>query len=475
MAVMELMTWSKSDKRWHKGHKGKRYAVSPKQLGCPPSREHSREAANAWWAAKQGKLETSPPPKPHEADYRRVINFRRRMAQWFRDHLAQDPIHQRGMDDAEREANRLQAILDNEESPPALTCYDEPLFGISQAGVMIWTDRFKHDRKDPAPKERSIKYWVERWIENQRARANAKEIATDRFSSYRYALSYFQQWAGCDNDVATITSDRVEQYYNHLLDLITERENDPDGEAGCARAYAKARLDACKQFCQWLDEKDLVPLPKNIRNRKALRIKLGNGKRETYPVQDIKTILDDAETPDRMKLFVLLMLNTGAYQVDVARLNRAQVNLKTGRIERKRSKTESHPNVPTVNYLLWKRTATLLGKFLNTDKTSPLALLNEKGQPLQSKWIGDDGRAKKVCNITTAYKRLKTRLGLKHSLGQLRKTSSNLLYNNKTYRPLHVLFLGHSPRTVAERFYVNDDPKTLDAAIRWLGQQLGIK
>ena len=308
------------------------------------------------------------------------------------------------------------------------------------------------------------------------ARARAKEISSDRYSSYRYALEYFQKWAGPDNDIETITADLLDRYYHHLLDLITERENDPDGEAGCARAYAKARLDACKQFCEWLDEKDLVPLPKNVRNRKKLRIKLGNGKRETYPLEDIKTILADDETPERMKLFVLLMLNTGAYQVDIARLTCAQVNLKTGRIERKRSKTESHPNVPIVNYLLWKRTAALLGKFLNTDKTNPLALLNEKGQSLQSKWIGDDGRAKKVCNITTAYKRLKTRLGLKHSLGQLRKTSANLLYNDKTYRPLHILFLGHSPRTVAERFDANnDDPKILDAAIRWLGQQLGIK
>jgi integrase len=452
------------------------YAVSAKQLGCPPSRDQSREAANAWWRAKQGELETMPTPKPHEKEYRRVIDIRRRMAQWFRDHLEQHPAYKQGLAESESQAARLEAILENEDNPPPLTRYDEPLFGISQEGKAVWHDRFTHEKKDPAPDDRRIGFWCERWIENQRARARAKEISPDRYSSYRYALEYFQKWAGRDNDIETITADLLERYYRHLLELIAEREDDREGEAGCSRTYAKARLDAVKQFCQWLDEKDLVPVPKNVRNRKALRIKLGNGKRETYPLEDIKTILADDETPERMKLFVLLMLNTGAYQVDIARLTRAQVNLKTGRIERKRSKTESHPNVPTVNYLLWKRTAALLAKFLNADKTNPLALLNEKGQTLQSKWVGDDGRAKKVCNITTAYKRLKTRLGLKHSLGQLRKTSANLLYNDKTYRPLHVLFLGHSPRSVAERFYVsNDDPKILDAAIRWLGRQLGVK
>ncbi len=176
-----------------------------------------------------------------------------------------------------------------------------------------------------------------------------------------------------------------------------------------------------------------------------------------------------------LKLFVLLMLNIGAYQVDIARLTRDQVDLKKGRIERKRSKTENCPNVPVVNYRLWKKTAGLLEKFLNTDKSNPFALLNGNGQALQQKFIGEDDKGKKVCNITTTYKRLKARLKLHHSLGQLRKTSADLLYNNPKFRPLHVLFLGHAPRTIAERFYVNDDPKTLDAAIKWLGTQYGVE
>ena len=474
MPAAELMTWSKSQRRWLKKFKGRMFSVSAKQLGCPPSREHSREAANTWWHAKQDELGKQVLPKPHEREYRRVIDTCRRMAQWFREHLEQDPIHQVGMEEQEREAARLENILETEDSPPPLDYWErEPLRGISSEGRAVWAERFKHDHKDPAPKERSIKYWVERWIENQRARANAKEIATDRYACYRYALEYFQQWAGKDNDIETITADLVERYYNHLLDLIGKREKEP--KTGCSRAYAKARLDAVKQFCNWLDERDLIPLPKNIRNRKALRIKLGTTKPETYPIADVKTILDDAETPDRMKLFILLMANIGAYQVDIARLTRAQVDLDKRRIERKRSKTETHPNVPTVNYRLWKRTATLLKKFINIDDRSPLALLNENGQPLQQKFIGEDGKGKRICNITTAYNRLKARLKLKHPLGQLRKTSSDLLYNHPKYRPLHILFLGHSPRTVAEKFYVTDDTKTLDQAIKWLGEKYGLE
>lgn len=216
-------------------------------------------------------------------------------------------------------------------------------------------------------------------------------------------------------------------------------------------------------------------MPKNVANPKTLRIKAGNGKREMYPIGDIKSILADAETPERSKLFILLMLNCGMYQSDIARLDKSQVNLAKRRIERKRSKTEQHPNVPVVNYLLWKKTANLLEKFIDTDDGNPLALLNEEGKPLQAKFIGEDGKAKRVCNITTAYKRLKARLGISHPLAQLRKTSANLLYNSKQYRPFHFLFLGHAPRSVAERFYVSDKKTTLDHAIRWLGKQLGIE
>ena len=131
-------------------------------------------------------------------------------------------------------------------------------------------------------------------------------------------------------------------------------------------------------FTYWLDEKDLVPLPKNLHNSKTLRIKLDHGKRETYPIQDIATILADDKTPERTKLFILLMLNTGAYQVDIAHLLKSQVDLKQGRIERKRSKTENHANVPVVSYRLWSRTSDLMRKYI-TDKKTHLALLNEDG------------------------------------------------------------------------------------------------
>ena len=55
-------------------------------------------------------------------------------------------------------------------------------------------------------------------------------------------------------------------------------------------------------------------MPKNLANPKALRITLGTTTNKTFPLDRIKAILADEATSERMKLYILLMLNIGAYQ-----------------------------------------------------------------------------------------------------------------------------------------------------------------
>ena len=56
MRVKQHMSWTQQ-KRWQKRYKGKLYGVSPRQLGCPPTKEGSRVAANAWWEAKKAAVD----------------------------------------------------------------------------------------------------------------------------------------------------------------------------------------------------------------------------------------------------------------------------------------------------------------------------------------------------------------------------------------------------------------------------------
>src|SRR5438309_1379458 len=64
-----LMTYVPARKGWMKQYKGKTFAISCKQLGCPPGKEGSWQAANLWWESKQKEFDqleaaNAPPPPP---------------------------------------------------------------------------------------------------------------------------------------------------------------------------------------------------------------------------------------------------------------------------------------------------------------------------------------------------------------------------------------------------------------------------
>src|SRR5205807_1714392 len=70
MARNYLMTWVSSTCRWAKWYRGKNYAVSCDQLGCPRTKEGSWRQANEWWNRKQAEItarEPAPAPHPHQS------------------------------------------------------------------------------------------------------------------------------------------------------------------------------------------------------------------------------------------------------------------------------------------------------------------------------------------------------------------------------------------------------------------------
>src|SRR5947209_7714635 len=67
-----LMTWQEVDKRWHKKYHGKKYAVSPRQLGTLPTKAASYQAANDWWTEKVKELEA--PRNALEAQRQAIID-----------------------------------------------------------------------------------------------------------------------------------------------------------------------------------------------------------------------------------------------------------------------------------------------------------------------------------------------------------------------------------------------------------------
>ena len=169
------------------------------------------------------------------------------------------------------------------------------------------------------------------------------------------------------------------------------------------------------------------------------------------------------------------MANIGATQEDISELRDSEVDWKAGRIIRKRTKTAAHENVPTVNYPLWPTTFELLKKFRSG---SERVLLTEQGEPYVRTRLRDDGRLSKADGFASNYVHLKRKLqrslpGFNRPLKELRKLGASLLATHKEYGRFQSYFLGHSPRTVADRHYVVPPQELFDQAVMWLGQQLG--
>jgi hypothetical protein len=191
---------------------------------------------------------------------------------------------------------------------------------------------------------------------------------------------------------------------------------------------------------------------------------------EVFTKEEIAALLLAASEWER--LLLLLMLNCGFYPVDIATLKKSEYQ--GGRITRKRTKTRNRSDkVPTVDYLLWSETDALLSKYRS--EHPELVLLNQRGRPLWVETEKENGKFHRNSNIRCNFFRLRKKTKIPKTLKLLRKTSASMLEAHPEYGRYAEYFLGEAPSSVASRHYVRPSEEQFDAALRWLGQQYGIK
>ena len=228
---------------------------------------------------------------------------------------------------------------------------------------------------------------------------------------------------------------------------------------------------------RWLAAQRLIPIPLNLAS-KEFGFKLGN-KVKTFSDAEVNLLL--AEASGRTKLYLLLALNCGFTQIDMAELSRKNVDLTKGQITHRRFKTETEQHVPTVTYPLWSETAKLLQANLYKGDTcnrhgEPLALIGESGKPLVHKSYNKKNYLTKTDAIRNSFNRLAKKLKDKGTpvdgtLKHLRKTASTKLEEHPTFGRYVVHFLGQSPDTVAGKHYVTPSQKQFNEAVNWLRLQ----
>lgn len=464
----DKLTWrAEQGGRWRKRYKGRDYyfARLPGE-----SKESSYGRCLKAWEQKKAEIDEA----AGAVDYRRglavlIERTKARLTELAADDTPENRVrwsHQRQLlltlDDWLRNGVNPFDNTDDMDNPPdkflpwGSADYDEPAPWWSPPVVA-------------SSQENSIGGCVQRYLAEAETNANRQKLSKGRVEVLRVGLASFRKHVGESRPAASLTSGDLDSFRKALEQKIDAGELRPHS--------ARDRLQAVKQFVRWAWELELMPLPRLLQSRK-FAIALPATKIETFTDVEVQRIL--AASSDSTRLYLLLMLNCGMTQIDVAELLQSEVDWKKGRITRKRSKTRkgaNGDNVPSITYPLWPEVFRLLKEHRSTHPE--LALTNANGEPLKvESLIG--GRLTKKDNIRSAFNRVirklaasKTKpLKIDKPLKLLRKTAATKLGAHPEYAKFAQYFLGHAPTTVADKHYVRPDEQQFDAAVRWLGTQI---
>jgi integrase len=493
MPAKELMRWIPAQKRWRKQYRQKTYYVSPRQLGCEPKREASRSAANHWWEARRKQIDEEIAGQPQHPQhvtehYNRAIENHRRYAAWNRRFGR--------VEEAIKSEKAIELIRQQLKFPqpeyPLSKYYEDPLalerLNTPQRRLLAfdlqWQERYTHllnlerEERQERVTEDSIEAHIEDYLKLERARHTARGKISAYYQRKQW-LDCFRKWARLNVPKLEDLNEKAwEQFFIYLAGLVEE---------GTYTGTTASNYQAAARWfvIQRWEAKHLESLPRNISSRKYAFTKT-SGEPVPFTRAEVTLYLDAAT--DWQKLFLLLMLNCGAYPSDIGQLRQDEVNWKKGRITRKRTKTRDRSkNVPLVDYPLWPETFRLLKKFRNVNPDSrypELAVVNRNDNPLWREEEKTNKTGKKTLwrddNIKSAYQQLQTRiLKLKKGdpkrkpLKSLRKTGASILEQSE-YGRFSEHFLGEAPNTVSRKHYAVQNGPEFDKAVMWLGREFGL-
>jgi integrase len=455
--IDDVMTWVHEQRRWTKRYRGRRFYVSARQLGCPETKEASIKAANEWWRNKQAELDLAyradkPAPRTPAPldDLLTALGISL-------------PQENEGMLTKQARLSQLlgvfKSVLIDGQPWPEQVAEQLPHARVNQLETSVKGIR----GESTAPPERTIQAQADSWLRTLEDQVAAKGLTDARLRNVRTMLAHFTKFLGEKADISTISNDTLEGFHRFCLSKITARANDPAKKAGWSVAYAKETFKGvARVWVGWLaDRLEDFPRPSLLGSRKAFKFPPSHQPIIVWTREEVHHVL--RESPEKFRLILLLMLNTGATQIDVSELCADAVDWKAGRVTRKRHKHMKREHAPTVCYPLWKSTFALLQKYRSDDPEH--VLLTKQGTPYLHGTT--DGIAKN-------FGILQKKLGFKKTLKHLRKTAASLIEDHPVYGRLTDLFLANTPNKVKDRHYALPAQNTIDEAVAWLGEQLGI-
>ena len=178
---------------------------------------------------------------------------------------------------------------------------------------------------------RSVVDAVASYLEHRQSLVDAGELSASSVASDHYRLVAFKTF--CQKKgvklLAGLDSDFLESYRNMLLKRLAGGKLSP--------VSVKHALRTVKAFMRRLHKKEVLDkLPRMLDG--YADITLGEPKPEFFTDDEVNKLL--AEANDRTKLYILLGLNLGYTQADIASLEHKMINWATGIVDRKRHKND---------------------------------------------------------------------------------------------------------------------------------------
>jgi hypothetical protein len=279
MPVNLQMTWIPSGRRWTKKYRGKWYAVSCRKLGTPPTKEASWRAANSWWTNQKLSIDNAPPTE--EELRANAIQVWSMVQDWN--------------------------VLD-EESRERIV---DALVGTGPyQKIKAQADALVASAMNAPQPDRMVRTQIDSWKQLLRSVCQSGQMSEGRYDAYGRNIEVFLAWLG--EDVA-IDEAKLEEFFNHLSQQVVSRAYSP--------SYAHGLLMTARQFISRLADLRLIALPANIRSRRFRFNHSAPASVETFAAEEVRQILAAAEgLSERTTLYLLLMLNCGMYQNDIAEL-----------------------------------------------------------------------------------------------------------------------------------------------------------
>jgi len=294
---------------------------------------------------------------------------------------------------------------------------------------------------------------VDEWLKWKSSQVVMGQLRQGTLSSTRQTITYFRKWAEGSTPLTRIKEKMLVDFYGHLASEISEKK--------IAKGYAHQILIYTKAFVRRQWEMRRIDLPRNIRSRE-LAIRVTTPTPKILAVDEIKSFYNRGT--GLLKTCILLSLNCGFNQIDIAELRHEEVDWKCGTITKRRIKTGDAAAVPTITWKLWPTTLKLLREHRSSHPQ--LVLLGRKGQPLIQ-----GGGLERVDVIAKMWRYVRGKLRSKRQYKLLRKTAASKLAEHPVHGRFAQYFLAHAPNSVADRHYIQPSQQQFDEAVEWLGQQ----